>query len=72
MPTYEGLRLKVLKVRRNLFADIRRKGLEIRILQLFPIIAGAEWFMRVITFPNNRRQWDYFLWPAIIYCLSRI
>ena len=28
MPTYEGLRLKVLKVRRNLFADIRRKGLE--------------------------------------------
>lgn len=28
MPTYEGLRLKVLKVRRNLFADILRKGLE--------------------------------------------
>ena len=28
MPTYEGLRLKVLKIRRNLFADIRRKGLQ--------------------------------------------
>lgn len=72
MPTYEGLRLKVLKVRRNLFADIRRKGLE---NTDFTIISNNCWGGMVYesyNLPKQSPTVDYFLWPAIIYCLSRI
>lgn len=41
MPTYEGLRLKILKFRRLGLASYRKNNLNPQTLQLSPIIAGA-------------------------------
>lgn len=53
MPTYEGLRLKVLKIRRKLFANIRRKQLN---NTEFTIISNNCWGGMVYESYNLQKQ----------------
>lgn len=59
MPTYEGLRLKALKIRRKTFAAQRKKAIKDTILQLFLIIVGEVCYMRAMIFQRSLQQLGY-------------